>query len=289
MKARPRRHQLVSESAAERKMAKERAIDAYNPDRKPKEMKVLVLGMAKTGTTSICAMLQQLGFTPHHMKEDIRKRPRVLNYWTEAARAKYAPAGGVVPYGRAEFDKLLGDYDATTDLPSVFFPEDLIAAYPDARIVLSTRDPDSWHRSMVATIWETYTWPSFRVLSYLDPSIVGPMMSFHSIFFDKFCGNDPGPPMKLAFIQHGERVREAARGAGREVLEYDVKDGWQPLCEFLGTPVPEGEIPAMNDSKAFVKGLSLLRNVVIVKVIAKYLLYSAATVGAGVAWVKYRY
>jgi len=72
------------------------------------------------------------------------------------------------------------------------------------------------------------------------------------------------------------------------VLEYDVKDGWQPLCEFLGTPVPEGEIPAMNDSEAFVKGLSLLRNVVIVKVIVKYLLYSAATVGAALAWVKYR-
>ena len=276
-------------------MAKERAIDAYNPDRKPKEMKVLVLGMAKTGTTSICAMLQQLGFTPHHMKEDIRKRPRVLNYWTEAARAKYAPAGsggggggGVAPYGRAEFDKLLGDYDATTDLPSVFFPEDLIAAYPKAKIVLSTRDPDSWHRSMVATIWATYTWPSFRVLSYLDPSIVGPMMRFHGVFFEQFCGNDPGPPMKRAFIQHGERVREAARRAGREVLEYDVKDGWQPLCEFLGTPVPEGEIPAMNDAEAFVKGLSLLRNVVIVKVVARYLLYSAATAGAVLAWVKYR-
>ncbi|KAJ9667466.1 hypothetical protein H2201_002335 [Coniosporium apollinis] len=248
-----------------------------------KPMRLLVLGLCRTGTSSMYAALEQLGYTPHHMKECM-KNPQSLRYWSEAARIRYFDAPGA-PYGRDEFDKLLGEYDAVTDCPSAFFATDLMRAYPEAKVILTVRPPHKWHASMLATIWEAYTWRSMHILSYLDPFFVGTNFEFLNVFFRQLCNNDPGQAMIDGYERHNEEVRRAAKELGREFLEYDVVQGWGPLVEFLGVEKPEGEFPNVNDSKHFVGTLRMMRNFRIMVVLAKALVPVAV---AGLAWWLYR-
>jgi hypothetical protein len=57
--------------------------------------------------------MKHLGFRPYHMLEAVQ-RPSDFQYWNEALRAKFHGVGK--PYGRVEFDKLLGEYDVCTPL-----------------------------------------------------------------------------------------------------------------------------------------------------------------------------
>ena len=49
-------------------------------------------------------------------------------------------------------------------------------------------------------------------------------------------------------------MRDAAAAQGRPVLEFHVKEGWQPLCEFLGNEVPKSGFPHVNEG-AWIEGV----------------------------------
>lgn len=105
-------------------------------------MRVLCLGMPRTGTMSIFTALQMLGYNPYHMVVAMGH----LDLWREALRAKYLGQGK--PWEREEFDKLLGKYDSVADVPAICFVEELVAAYPEAQVVLNDRDLSGWLQSM---------------------------------------------------------------------------------------------------------------------------------------------
>lgn len=173
--------------------------------------------------------------------------------WIEALQAKFNGIGQ--PWGRAEFDKILGDYNGVSDVPTICFAEELIAAYPDAKIVLSTRDVDAWLRSMDSTAGHCLRWRGWATLAKWDPALVGPWWEHGKIVcpaaYDTLSDFSPQGPARAAFHAHYARVRAAA--PKERLLEYDVKQGWGPLCQFLGKEVPEGEFPRANDSKEFVR------------------------------------
>lgn len=58
---------------------------------------------------------------------------------------------------------------ATTDAPTALFADDLLAAYPDAKVVLNTRDADAWLASMESSYYEVMGWRSWPLLCYFDP------------------------------------------------------------------------------------------------------------------------
>jgi hypothetical protein len=62
--------------------------------------------------------------------------------------------GGPKPFGRTEFDQLLGSYGAICDAPFITFAPELIEAYPDALVVLVERDIETWYKSFKAAIIE---------------------------------------------------------------------------------------------------------------------------------------
>jgi hypothetical protein len=64
--------------------------------------------------------------------------------WMEALEAKYDGKGK--PYGRAEFDKLLGHCQGVSDMPAILFADELIAAYPEAKVILTHRNFDTWYK-----------------------------------------------------------------------------------------------------------------------------------------------
>lgn len=129
-------------------------------------MKVLALGLGRTGTASLRTALKQLGFDDcyHMMSASVENPPDCL-MWQDAFAAKF---DGVGTFGRAEWDKLLGHCMAVCDWPAVAFAKELIEAYPEAKVLLTTRDVDSWHSSTMKTVDWRANDPELRAVAKLD-------------------------------------------------------------------------------------------------------------------------
>ena len=209
-------------------------------DECPMSLKVVGAGFGRTGTLSLKSALEQLlGGPCYHMLEvfenpENRDHPQV---WLEAHRGR-----------RVDWHALLNRYSATVDWPGCTFYEELMHAYPDAMFVLTTRSFDSWYRSASTTIYETarvpllwLTPPHLRRVILMIQEIV-----WRSTFKDRFLDKELA---KKVFEEHNARV-VATIPAGR-LLVFEVRDGWEPLCKFLGLPVPSTPFPYVNDFAQF--------------------------------------
>ncbi|TVY91637.1 hypothetical protein LAWI1_G007323, partial [Lachnellula willkommii] len=117
-------------------------------------MEILVLGLPRTGTQSLADALNILGYPKiYHMREVGKNQHQTK--WIEALEAKFEGKGKV--FGREEFDSFLSGYNAVADYPAAIFAHELIAAYPRAKVILSTRDEDKWYASMLATLWHQWS------------------------------------------------------------------------------------------------------------------------------------
>ncbi|KAI4958758.1 hypothetical protein J4E86_004364 [Alternaria arbusti] len=242
-------------------MSKQRLIDRDERTRK-KPMRILVLGMCRTGTTTIAVALRKLGYTSHQMR-DVLAKPSELALWEEAVNVTLLPPQErpsnqqkMKPYGKAEFDKLLADYDVVMDLPGCVFASELVKAYPEAKVILTKRRYEDWEQSMQDSIWCLDTWRLFTLCRQLNITQLAPLMRLvHSIFQVHNGNNYGGPAAKSAFDQHYDTVRSLVPQS--QLLELDT-DGilkWEPLCEFLGKAVPKEGFPKTSEDKAMRKGL----------------------------------
>lgn len=256
-----------------------------------KPMRVLVLGMCRTGTSSICVALQKLGYTTHHM-DAVLEDSTQLPYWQEAVQVTFFPDSerpahlrGQPPYGRAEFDKLLANYDAVTDFPSILYAKQLIEAYPDAKVVLTNREYKSWVHSMRDTIWWVFgsKLAFFCVTVGYIPFWAVDFTRFNHDYFKAHNGSyyEAGPGAAHGFKRHYAIVRSMV--PKENLLEFGPKFEWEPLCEFLGKKVPDEPYPWVNDGKEMkkkVRGLYVMLAV-----------YAGVTVGlpVAVAWAAWRW
>ncbi|KAH8432010.1 sulfotransferase family protein [Aspergillus melleus] len=212
-----------------------------------KPMQVLVLGLCRTGTLSTWLALQQLGYDTYHMTS-IMQNPKDASMWADAFRGKYH---GGTPFTRKEWDQLLGHVEATTDFPGAVFVEELTNAYPSAKVVLTLRDVDDWYVSMQKTIMsQTYS-PLATLLGWIDPDVFGLGNRMVRLGFDSFFGGDFERNGKKAFLEHYEHVRRVV--PAENLLEWNPKEGWTSLCEFLGKPVPDTPFPRANEGAIFQK------------------------------------
>ncbi|KAL1600853.1 hypothetical protein SLS60_007241 [Paraconiothyrium brasiliense] len=211
-------------------------------------MKVLILGVGRTGTASLQTAMKQLGYVDtYHMYNCSISNPPDALLWMDALRAKYDGIGA--PFKRSDWDKLLGNCQAVCDWPAVAFAKELIEAYPEAKVVLNTRDVDSWHASTLKTVWWRATDPELKMLSHVSwaAGMYQPMLKK---FFDTFFEGDFPGRGKDVFRRHYEEVR--AMVPKDKLLEYRVKEGWEPLCQFLDQPIPRIPFPNTNDNSNFV-------------------------------------
>ncbi|KAK8109630.1 NAD dependent epimerase/dehydratase [Apiospora kogelbergensis] len=264
-----------------------RLIDSH-PGTRTRPMKVLCLGMSRTGTMSLFHALQKLGYNPYHMAVAIMSPRTSLSLWGEALRAKFHGEGP--GWGRAEFDRLLGDYDGVSDVPCNLFAEELLAAYPDAKVVLQTRDVEPWLRSMDNTAGVVNRWRSWETVAAWDPSLAGPFVRFRDLVcpiafrtVSDFSSADT--PARQAFVDHYAHIRRVV--PEDRLLEYKVQDGWGPLCEFLGEEVPDEPMPHVNDAQQFVFAHGLMWWLAFGKMVGKVSLMvgvPAAGIVAAVWW-----
>jgi len=136
-------------------------------------------------------------------------------------------------------------------MPAIAFATDLMLAYPSAKIILTNRDPDSWHASVSRTVLQSRLYWLHGILSHFDwaTGLVHPLRIkiWQCLFNDDFEHNGR-EAMKL----HYEEVRAYAKMQNREILELQLGDGWDQLCEFLKVAVPQEPYPRENNSDGFI-------------------------------------
>jgi hypothetical protein len=194
-------------------------------------LRVIGAGFGRTGTLSLREALVRLGFGPcDHMLENL-EHPERFALWAEALRRQ--DAGEPI-----DWRPLLAGFRAIVDWPGAYFWRELTAAHPQAKVILTVRDPDRWYDSIQATIF-----------SMLGSE--GPEAPRDIIYTRTFQGRlADRAHCQAVFTRHNRAVREAIAPA--RLLVFDVKDGWGSLCAFLEVPVPEQEpFPHANDTAAF--------------------------------------
>lgn len=196
---------------------------------------VIGAGYPRTGTASLKAALDQLGFGPCYHMSELFTQPDHWPVWTAAMN-------GTTP----DWDALFAGYRSTADVPGCLFYRELAAQYPDAKVVLTTRDPDSWFTSTQNT-----------VLGPIRASAsVGPPPKFLEMMLAiGWNGSDPATHDKAAMVARMQKHNAAVvRDIPAErLLIWQTSEGWDRLCAFLGVPVPDWPFPRINSTEAFHK------------------------------------
>jgi len=217
---------------------------------------VIGAGFGRTGTTSLKAALEELGFGPCYHMTEVFKHPEHAASWDAAMRGQ-----------AVDWDGFLQGYEATVDWPGCTFYAELMGRYPDAKVLLNVRDPDRWYESTRATIYELsrisaaspLSRATFRLVGLFVPAVgrVG-RMNNELIWKHTFDGRfEDRNYAKAVFERHNEEVRR--RVPAEKLLVYEVKDGWDPLCDFLGVEAPDKPFPRLNDTAEMRRRARMMR------------------------------
>ncbi|CZS95665.1 uncharacterized protein RAG0_05254 [Rhynchosporium agropyri] len=218
-------------------------------------MKVLALGLCRTGTLSFRSALKGLGYIDtYHMRSASTETPRDNEMWMRAIEAKFDGKGH---FGKAGWDKLLGHCQAVCDFPAAAFGPELIAAYPDAKVILTLRDADSWQLSTAKTVWKVIQDPTFRSLTFFNPTLRKYRLML-STLLDRFFQGQFLRNGKVICENHYEEIRRIV--PAERLLEFRVEDGWEPLCKLLGDKVPDQAFPNGNTISDSQKGQAIRKS-----------------------------
>ncbi len=216
-------------------------------------LKVIGAGWGRTGTESLKKALEILEGKPCYHMFELVKDGRRLRFWEALERS-----------GKTDFDALFEGYSSAVDFPAAYYYKQLMAKYPDAKIILTVRDPDKWFESASKTIFRKPPAFVFLVLRFLGmfSERLGTFPKVFDYASRAFLQSDlfQNRLTDKAFLaqQMADWNAEVIRSVPAErLLIYQVSEGWGPLCRFLGKPVPEVSFPRANDSDAFQKRLEL--------------------------------
>ena len=197
---------------------------------------VIGAGFGRTGTLSLKNALEQLGFGKCYHMFEVYRNPSHFAIWSNAHTGK-----------PVDWDRLFAGYRSTTDWPSCNLWREQMIRYPDAKLLLSLRDPESWYRSVMSTIY-----PSTMRLLHSDDEQQRRFGEWAmDIIWKRVFDNRMGDANHVmdVFTRHNETV--IATVPADRLLVFEAKDGWPPLCEFLGVPVPDEDYPRVNTSQGF--------------------------------------
>jgi hypothetical protein len=198
-------------------------------------VRVVGAGLGRTGTLSLKLALEKLLDGPCYHMMELFSRADDVPVWHAAARDE-----------SVDWHGLLADYRACVDWPGASFWPELHEAFPDALVLLSVRDAESWWGSASETIF-----PRIRSLPADAPP---PFQDWHCMVTDlianRFRGDITDRASSIAaFEAHNERVRQSV--PADRLLEWRATDGWEPLCAALDLPVPDEAFPRANSREDF--------------------------------------
>jgi hypothetical protein len=192
---------------------------------------------------SLKLALEQLGFGPCYHMAEVMTRPGHDTMWLALAKGE-----------ASDWRPILEGFNATVDWPSTYFWRRLAADNPDAKIILTRRDPEAWYRSAATTIFgrmlEFETLRAGSGAEAIDLVRRRHMEMVNTIIVnDTFGGSLDKENAIRVFTAHNAAVcREVPP---ERLLIYEAGQGWEPLCRFLGVAVPEAPYPRMNSTDDF--------------------------------------
>lgn len=200
-------------------------------------LKVIGSGFGRTGTMSLKLALETLGFGKCHHMEEVFANPVQIPHWQAALRGE-----------TVNWPALMKEYGASVDWPSAHFWRELSVAYPEAVVIHTIRPAEAWWASYSETIMkfieiarsEAGDGPA-REMSEWSAEAIG-RQTFGTDVADREAG-------LRAFDKRRDEVRAAI--PEDRLLVFNVAEGWEPLCDFLGLPVPETPFPRANNRQEF--------------------------------------
>jgi hypothetical protein len=208
-------------------------------------MKVIGVGLPRTGTLTQKVALEMLGVGPCYHMVNVLQNLELVKLWREAWE------------GNPDWDTIFEGHESTVDWPGGFFWRELMDYYPDAKVLLSVRNPEKWERSMRDTVWACY---------YGDSLIYHLSMATYKVdeqwkdFIDTMTqllwegrGTVRNHETSQGMIESMNRFQAEVTSTvpSERLLVWDVTEGWEPLCEFLDVERPPSPMPHVNDSATF--------------------------------------
>jgi hypothetical protein len=201
-------------------------------------LEIIGPGFGRTGTSSLKIALEHLGFGPCHHMFEVRDNPELLPDWEAAARGE-----------AVDWDKVFRDYRSQVDWPGARYWRELARHFPEAKAILTVRDPDAWFDSVQATIAPFVaargTHPSPHVNAIAEMAYQAIVVQ---VFQDRMSEREYATRV---FREHIAKVQSEI--PADRLLTFDLREGWQPLCDFLKVEVPDIPFPWTNSSKEFVE------------------------------------
>ncbi|HUU67392.1 MAG TPA: sulfotransferase [Methyloceanibacter sp.] len=206
-------------------------------------LKVIGTGFGRTGTLSLKLALEQLGFGPCYHMIETRRHPEHDALWLAIARGE-----------SNDWRTILAGYAACVDWPTISIWQELIAANPQAKIILTVRDPEAWYASADETIFARMQ-DFADALANGDADAIDPARQKHmtmvntTVVDNTFGGRLDKAHAIAVFNAHNEEVRRSV--PPERLLVYESGEGWERLCKFLGVPLPQAPYPKLNSTEDF--------------------------------------
>ncbi|KAL9594689.1 MAG: hypothetical protein Q9219_006889 [cf. Caloplaca sp. 3 TL-2023] len=253
-------------------------------------MKVLVIGMLRTGTMTMQVALEELGLGPCHHMHYCFQNPMECDMWKEALEAKFQNKGR--KYTRKDWDQLLGHCQSVADIPAAAFIPELHEAYPDAKVVIVQRDIEKWYASCQRTVMRVSASKQLRALYFLDRWLCRHLAPMFGVLFSSLFGDKTKDPVKTRenwYAGYNKMYEEARRAVPPEQrLEFSPEQGWEPLCKFLGVEVPDKPFPHVHDTASYDAGIRVLFRRMWLRAAKMNAPYVVAALGIAGAWWWYR-
>ena len=195
-------------------------------------LNVIGAGFGRTGTHSLAEALEVLGVGPCYTIHEVQRNPGHGRLWAAAL-------DGDPP----DWEELFQSYQAAVEWPVVYFFPQLLDGFPQAKVILTLRDPESWYRSAAATIFPGLD--AGRHNPNPRRARRGALMRrliLEETFHNRFREKDNAIRVYLEHIEQVRRLTPPGR-----LLEFDVLEGWPKLAAFLNRPIPEAPFPHRND------------------------------------------
>jgi hypothetical protein len=199
-------------------------------------LEIIGPGFGRTGTSSLKTALEHLGYGPAHHMFEVRDNPSQLPHWQALARG-----------GKPDWNAVFSGYRSQCDWPGARYWRELAAFYPDARVIHTVRDPDEWYDSVEATILQLMSARG----KIDDAHLSGLVDMAHTLIeIGEFNGRRRDRDYAISDFNQRTVDVKAAFPSSR-LLVFNVQEGWEPLCKFLGCESPAISFPRLNSSRQF--------------------------------------
>ena len=198
---------------------------------------IIGAGFPRTGTMSLKHAIEHLrGTQCYHMIEFVRQSSHIA-FWEKAFAQK-----------DVSWTDFLKDCSGIVDFPGSLFVEQLLKAYPNAKVILTIRDEEQWFESMKSTVLATRK-KNTDVPPELK-NIMKNLASMRELIWDRhFEGRQLEPDFMIAqYRKHNQKVKQLV--PPKQLLEMEISEGWNPLVEFLGG-TPSMDFPNVNKRDEF--------------------------------------